>query len=974
MDRGSGSLPPPPPPPGPPPTHTPSNYVNSTENNGGGCDGKPRISVSWQQLPGPYDAASYLTNKEGRSYDDTRPHQFGQFMQQYGQQHRRNRSLQRQKSPPSPSPLVPSTLTTSKYSYEWDPNNLHRFLSARRAMLRAIFSTPNTIASIFPHIDEGKNIEYKNIDINDDYEIGSHSNLNNSSTTLKSGGKNYNDEPLFIMSPTRPADSIQYEEDGGDIEARSSINETRPHPPLPLPSSNMFHSHNAGVYSRGEVATTNMRQPQHKHLPLRKPPSKDYFGDAIRYLLIDTPLPLIGACPPRASPSGDMTSTQPCLRKLDNIGAAETIYLIPRYYLLGWIHWARCTILNAFVESWFAAWENFDVPRGGKEGEKKQQEKRVYSLLPEALNALAALSIISEQYQLFIDTESDFMSWMANLETCWATWNGQVREYHRHSQSFQREEVPQAFPHLTFPAFRSPGPVDSRILSTRNNPLLMHHHVALSMRGILSSYNAELAAGGDLSDESNDPNSNHCITVLSPAEDASESKLISFIENSLWVTDDENALATHSTQRLAIVPVPTSFYDMLRGVHGVICDDGDLSFAPPLPYVNDVGGRVEGVTNQKETNCAGVNHGESLSSSCSLLFHDQWEEGLDGPNHSSKHRINHLDPDIFGRYHQHYFTNDHHPKVDQTFCPIEFRRRLLPVPSADEVQEDEKIENVSYANVAAKGRSPYSTLMQEAIKSKKSYDAKEKKDRLGGSNLCSKGTAKNDDKSFVAGYMVEVFPVKFKYIIVGNDTVGDHSSLLGVHNPNQVHGIALGSRSSSAFAVLRDIQRAAAPLHAHACVRLWKKSACHCATIKGYGYDLLDITKLHSDPSVKSSCRGGGSDKGGNYGSSRGSSPKSTQQSHKQHMSLTVEEWLGLEPLSIQNIHRQKRQLLSDEDEVVVNLLIEVRSSPAIKWSLELSELENRLEVSLDSGKKCLCMVRTILHCIVLSLSRLVIM
>jgi hypothetical protein len=487
----------------------------------------------------------------------------------------------------------------------------------------------------------------------------------------------------------------------------------------------------------------------------------------------------------------------------------------------------------------------------------------------------------------------------------------------------------------------------------------MHHHVALSMRGILLSYNAELAAGEDLYDENNVPICNAGSLVLSPAEDASESNLISFIDTTLWVPDDEYALATHSKQRLAVVPVPTSFYDMLRSVHGVICDDGELSFAPPLPYVNDVGERVEGMAHKKTTNGASVNCGGLLSSSCSLLFHDQWEEGLDGQNHCSKQRINHLNSDIFGRYHRHYFTNVHHAKIDQTFRPIEFRRRLLPVPSADEVEEDEEIENSeSYANIAAKGRSPYSTLMQEAIKSKKSYDAKEKKNRNGGSNVSSSGTAKNDTKNSVAGYMVEVFPVKFKYIIVGNDTGGDHSCLLGVHNPGQMHGIALGSRSSSAFAILRDIQRAAAPRHAHACVRLWKKSACHSATIKGDGYDLLDVTNVFAAPSVRSSCRGSGSDRG-NDGSSKGSSPKSMKQSHKhqhqQQPSLTVEEWLGLEPLSIQNIYRHKRQFLSGEDEVVVKLLIEVRSSPATKWSREQLELENRLQVSEDQDKKIVC-------------------
>jgi hypothetical protein len=312
-------------------------------------------------------------------------------------------------------------------------------------MLRAIFSTPNTIASIFSHNDEGKNIEnnYKNNNINAiggvGIEIGigdSHSKMNNSSTNFKSGGRNNSDVPFFT-SPTRPADSKQYVEDGGGFEARSSINETRPHLPPPPPSLNMFHSHNAGVDAGGEGATTNIRQPQHKQIPLQKPPSKDYFGDAIRYLLINTPLPFIGSCPPHTPPSdgqpipiphhsvGNMdaainhigdddssakigssgssnpsslfyttnnhrtnkeyvnhdgftetTSTQSRLvQKLDSIGAAETIYLIPRYYLLGWMHWARCTILNASMESWFAAWENFDVQRGGRRGRERSTRK-----------------------------------------------------------------------------------------------------------------------------------------------------------------------------------------------------------------------------------------------------------------------------------------------------------------------------------------------------------------------------------------------------------------------------------------------------------------------------------------------------------------------------------------------------------------------------------------------------------------------
>jgi len=1090
-------------------------------------DKEPLMSAAWQHSSDPYDATSYLPQMEQHSHNDNRPQQ---FMQQHpGQQHQqKNDKLRRQQPipPPPPSaPLLPFTLTSSEYSYEWDPQNLHRFLSTRREMLRAIFSTPDTAAaaSTLSSGDESKD-NVKNNHLNDgnnsanggikiDIGIGdigfgcgvchstmNKSNIKNSSTNSKSGGSgtkrgskhnNINNTPFFFTSPTRPSDSKQFVEDGGGVVARSSINETPPPPPPPPPSL-----HDADV-DAGGGATTTMRQSQHlrsgstinhlpKQLPLRRsqteptngatvtadahafiPPKngriggasssssidimdgiplpKDYFSYAIRYLLMDTPLPLVGSCPPPTPSSvsapisiphhsignktaaldncgngnfsaingeGSIKTTimQPHFpHKIESVGASEIVYLIPRYYLLGWTHWARCTILNASVECWFAAWDKFDVQmsaRGdgrrrfdsfskkkkgsgvGGEGGEGQRVKRVYSLLPEALNALAALSIISDQYQLFINTEQDFIAWMTNLDTCWAIWNERVREYHRHSsQLTHEEEVPKAFPQWTFPVFCPPGPVDSRILSTRRNPLLMHHHVALSMRGILSSYNSGLSTDDDADEGNNDTNSDSDggVVVLSPADDASESKLMSFIDNALWVPDDEYAIATHSTQKLAVVPVPTSFYEMLRSVHGVVCNDGDLSFAPPLPFVNDRGGRVGGMEQQNRMNGTSVKGGDSSLSSCSLLFHDQWEKGIDGPTQM----INHQNQGVFGGYHRYYFTNDHHAKSDPLFRPIEFRRQLLPVSSAKEVDGDEGDENsLSFANAAKKGRvhSPYSTLMQEAIKSKKSYDAKEKKNRDGDSSVGFGSFERKDAKDGVAGYVVELFPVKFKYIIVGHDANGDDSCPTSssedhaatttatpegnqnkssknnnaekstIHNPKHLHGIALGSRSSSAFAVLRDMLRAATPYRAQACVRLWKKSVCHSATVAGDGYDVLDINTIYAAPSVRSSCRGGGGGGGKDGNLLKGSSPKSIQhlpkQQQPQQLSLTLEQWLGLEPLSIQSIIRQKRQYFSNnrskEEEVVVEFMIEVRSSPASQWKREPLEFENRLQVSTN--------------------------
>ena len=57
--------------------------------------------------------------------------------------------------------------------------------------------------------------------------------------------------------------------------------------------------------------------------------------------------------------------------------------------------------------------------------------------------------------------------------------------------------------------------------------------------------------------------------------------------------------------------------------------------------------------------------------------------------------------------------------------------------------------------------------------------------------------------------------------------------------------------------------------------------------------------------------------------------------------SLTIEQWLGMDPLS-----KQTAKQHSPNGAVVVELLIEVRSSPKSKWPRRELELENRVKVS----------------------------
>ena len=87
------------------------------------------------------------------------------------------------------------------------------------------------------------------------------------------------------------------------------------------------------------------------------------------------------------------------------------------------------------IECWFAQWARYDaqfesVGGAGASGDKPVNgtyQTRVFSLLPEMLKGLAALSVLGDQYHLVEDTERDWMEWMQGLETCWLHWKVQQK-------------------------------------------------------------------------------------------------------------------------------------------------------------------------------------------------------------------------------------------------------------------------------------------------------------------------------------------------------------------------------------------------------------------------------------------------------------------------------------------------------------------------------------------------------------------
>jgi len=659
-----------------------------------------------------------------------------------------------------------------------------------------------------------------------------------------------------------------------------------------------------------------------------------------------------------------------------------------------------------------------DSSSSKSEGEGGNTSTRYYTLLPETIKVLAALSILSDQYLLHQDTnynnttgnhqQHEFVDWLEELMYCWNCWvenviefrlhmeatqgQGQVphpgirhpqgpgqgrhescpphgfsgdekkhedysppqQQYHQHqppphflhphhpsnsgspphllqhsssSHSFQQEPpipYPAPYPHFTFPPYQQPGPIDCRALTTIEYPLVMHEHVTLSMRGILG-------CGDDATDEYGD--------------------------------------------KVAICPVSTGFYELLRNSQGVICSSDDeggehpISFCPPSSYVNDPQGASSGMNGT-------VSATNKSTSSCSLLFHDQWTvngistpssttDGNATPNKSNSrtgspngsgddddgYPLFALSPDAHqdvnqgGYQHPYPYANNEannfnptsHNQQSSQVRPIEFQRRLLSVPLSkdnnDEIEEESSSPGRNgYLNAAKKKKdtpSPYSRLMQEALASKKSMDQAD-----GTSSVSSSAINLAVDTTFTkeksVGYTIEVFPVEFKYVIVDEDCGGISDAVATDDNtptglPQHSHrGIALASRTSSISEVLHDLQRAAAPNKPNSCVRIWKRSVCNEATKCGDGYDLLDDASLFAEPPV--------------------SSPKSMSSKSKQLVveELTIEQWLGMVPL---NSKTAKEQAFTPAGQVV-ELLIEVRSSPTSKWIRESLELENRVQVS----------------------------
>ena len=364
------------------------------------------------------------------------------------------------------------------------------------------------------------------------------------------------------------------------------------------------------------------------------PTSGDYFSKAVHHLL-DTPLPFHLHQSPSSEPIH--------LRKPHK---HESTHLLSRIYLRTWFEWARSTIINTRIRQ-FHQWQS-------SHDESGINDTRSVQLDADTIRILAALSIISDQFQLWEGGGDAWNTWMASLEEKW-------RRYGERRLTCPDEKKDEEMLYeMDFLPVKTPGAVDSRLLSSYGHPLLLRRNVSLMMGGI----------------ENNEDEN-----VLSVNEEMRQDKLLQFLAR-----DKQAANGEDNRPRLAVCPVSASFYEFIRSTLGVICEDGkSISFQPGK---------------------APTGHGE-------ILYHEQYSN-LTAGNKSSKD-IDIPHPSCASQS----SSMDAGSSSDrrQIPRPIEFQRRILTIPATR--KQTDISSTPTNASSPNKKMSSYSKLMKEAMTSRK---------------------------------------------------------------------------------------------------------------------------------------------------------------------------------------------------------------------------------------------------------------
>lgn len=717
-------------------------------------------------------------------------------------------------------------------------------------------------------------------------------------------------------------------------------------------------------------------------------PHYQFHINAIQALLSDTPLPLAIQTSlsdystfNRSSGGTTRTMVQP---RQPNFN--EHVYLLPRMYMRKWCDWTRNDVILSCVDEWVLSSlslpiEALNTNNGGSISSSNDAGTRevLFELPQHAVQTLAALSIISDQYQLYTNVDDDdndngttrndkeWMKWLDSVQTCWMDWMTCVNErgwlqqqqqqqqvapsstndtnnndddddggilhdekkedvgtnihhhnHHHHHQTttegmMQASQLFRDMFEMLHPSCCPPGAIDARMMIRKNKSLQLRRNVSLVMRGLLINNATTTTDSNNSNNNGSSSDGNRNENILTVQQEMDDEALINYLDSS--ETDED---APH----LAVNPVPSSFYELLRQTVGVICEDNrTISYQSSSVAIKNGGGDED-------------------EDGMSLLYHDQWRNDpsplpsssspRSSPRSSLKKNMDINYPSLsteggtMTMMTNNAVVNNSQSKSSAQAAaavarPIEFRRRLLATSSSLSSGVVGQSAVATKSGTTAASSPSYASLLKEATQSMR-------ESQIIGNNQQQQQTMNS----------VEVYPVEFHYSII--DGVSSPLPPAAVVNTNSLRhcqqGMALASRASLAKNVLHELERAASPGRSSACIRLWKKSRPYVndvqaaegirgATKNGDGFDLIHMDSLVVSPPKKPK------------------SPKSPPRSGKKsndNRPLTVGEWLKIDLT-------QLPQSQPKIQPVVVELLIEIRSSPTARWVRESLQLENRLQV-----------------------------
>ena len=120
-----------------------------------------------------------------------------------------------------------------------------------------------------------------------------------------------------------------------------------------------------------------------------------------------------------------------------------------------WCDWTRNDIIISCVDEWLMSMSSSSSSIGGGGGDDTTSKAEVVFELPHrAVQTLAALSVISDQYQLYANDDDDsnnddvrneeeeWKSWFDNVKTCWMDWISCVNERY-YNTTINRDNMKQ---------------------------------------------------------------------------------------------------------------------------------------------------------------------------------------------------------------------------------------------------------------------------------------------------------------------------------------------------------------------------------------------------------------------------------------------------------------------------------------------------------------------------------------------------